>query len=78
MKERTSRLLEFLIVGIGIGMGVTEDILAVWLVSGEAVRITDMWLVLLIALPFAFVSEWVVDHPDFPRHLFPRKKSKDV
>ena len=72
MKERTSRLIEFLIVGIG--MGVTEDVLAVWLVSGEPVRVTDMWLVLLIALPFAFVSEWVVDHPRFPQQLLPGKK----
>ncbi len=72
MKERTSRLLEFLIVGIG--MGVTEDLLAVWFVSGEPVRFGDLWIVLVIALPFAFLSEWVVDHPDFPQHLFPGKK----
>jgi hypothetical protein len=72
MKERTSRLIEFLIVGIG--MGITEDVLAIWLVSGESVALKDMWLVLVIALPFAFISEWVVDHPDFPKHLFPGKK----
>lgn len=72
MKERTSRLLEFLIVGIG--MGVTEDILAVWLVSGNPVKLTDMWLVLVIALPFAFISEWVVDHPNFPWHFLPGNK----
>ncbi len=73
MKERTSRLIEFLIVGIG--MGVTEDILAVWLVSGEPVHLTDMWLVLVIALPFAFISEWVVDHPNFPQHLLSGRKT---
>ena len=73
MKERTSRLIEFLIVGIG--MGITEDVLAVWLVSGEPVHISDLWIVLVIALPFAFVSEWVVDHPDFPQHLLPGKRS---
>jgi hypothetical protein len=72
MKERTARLLEFLVVGIG--MGITEDVLAIWLVSGESVELKDMWLVLTIALPFAFISEWVVDHPDFPKHLLQFKK----
>lgn len=71
MKERTSRLIEFFVVGLA--MGIFEDVMAVWAVSGEPVAWSKMWIVVLIALPFAFISEWVVDHPDFPSHLIPSR-----
>jgi hypothetical protein len=74
MKERTSRLLEFFIVGIA--MGIFEDVLAVWAVTGEKITFSQFWIVFMIALPFAFISEWVVDHPRFPHHFLPFLKSK--
>lgn len=63
VSERTRRTLEFLI--IGIFMGVSEDLLAVWLSTGEPITWSVLWIVIAVAIPFAFISEFVVDHPDF-------------
>jgi len=63
ISERGERLLEFLV--IGLAMGITEDLLAVWLTTGEAITWSVFGIVFAIALPFAFLSEFVVDHPDF-------------
>ena len=60
---RLKRLLEFFI--IGIVFGVTEDMLAV-LIATDATLTTDIVIVVvLIAIPFAILSELIVDHPNF-------------
>ncbi|MCU4924749.1 hypothetical protein OB905_01960 [Halobacteria archaeon AArc-dxtr1] len=60
---RLKRLLEFFV--IGIVFGVTEDILAV-LIATDAELSTDIVIVVvLIAIPFAILSELIVDHPKF-------------
>ena len=63
VSERTRRILEFLV--IGLVMGVTEDLLAVWLTTGEPITWSVFGIVVAVALPFAFLSEYVVDHPEF-------------
>jgi len=63
ISERGERLLEFLV--IGLAMGISEDLLAVWLSTGEAITWSVFGIVFAIALPFAFLSEFVVDHPKF-------------
>ena len=62
------RFLEFIIVGVAMGMA--EDILAVKFATGEPITGQVVWIVLLIALPFAVISEYVVDHPRFWKTLF--------
>lgn len=62
-KKRLGRLLEFLI--IGITMGLVEDLLAVVLTTDAEVTPTMIMLIILIAIPFAVVSELIVDHPQF-------------
>jgi len=57
------RLIEFLI--IGILFGVIEDLLAVMLVTGESVDLRILGIVFSVAIPFAFISEIIVDHPRF-------------
>jgi hypothetical protein len=75
VSERTRRTLEFLV--IGIVMGVSEDLLAVWLSTGEPITWSVLWIVVAVALPFAFISEFVVDHPDFWKNTIGLRLKKD-
>jgi hypothetical protein len=61
--ERLKRLLEFFV--IGIVFGVTEDVLAVVIATDAEVTLEVIGVVVLIAIPFAILSELVVDHPQF-------------
>lgn len=63
IRKRTIRFIEFLL--IGLLMGVFEDALVVYFVTGEKITFHTIWIVFLVALPFAFLSEYVVDHPKF-------------
>ena len=72
MKTKTLRLLEFAIIGVAFGM--VEDLLAVVLVTDEPINLRIIWIVFLITLPFAFVSEFVVDHPKFWKTFFKKRK----
>lgn len=71
-RTRKLRLLEFLL--IGVGMGLAEDLIAVAFATGEPITPRVVWIVLLIAIPFAFLSEIVVDHPRFWEVLWPERK----
>lgn len=62
-KRRIGRLLEFLI--IGITMGLVEDVLAVVMTTDAEVTSEMILLIVLIAVPFAVISELIVDHPKF-------------
>lgn len=66
------RLLEFLIVGVV--MGVIEDLIAIAFATEERIDLRVFWIVLLVAFPFAFVSEVIVDHPRFWEKIFPQKE----
>ncbi|ELY60832.1 hypothetical protein [Natronococcus jeotgali] len=61
--ERLKRVLEFFV--IGIVFGVTEDVLAVLFATDADVTPGVVAVVVLIAIPFALLSEIVVDHPKF-------------
>lgn len=60
---RLKRLLEFFV--IGIIFGVTEDVLAVLIATDAELTFELVGVVVLIAIPFAILSELVVDHPRF-------------
>lgn len=68
LKEKTLRTIEFMVVGVL--MGLVEDLLAVWFATGEAITPDIVLIVFLVALPFAFISAVVVDHPRFWAVLF--------
>jgi len=76
--KRNLRILEFAIAGITMGM--IEDLLAVALTSDTKIDLRVIGIVLLITIPFAFVSEFIVDHPRFWESIFKvhplRKKKK--
>lgn len=59
--------LEFLVFGVVIG--VTEDLLAVWLVTGEHITWSVIGLVVLIAVPFAILGEIIADNINMTKHI---------
>ena len=69
-RQRLIRFLEFLI--IGVVMGLVEDLLAVALATDAEINRDVVLIVLAVAVPFAIVSELVVDHPRFWEVLMPR------
>ncbi|HEY4496839.1 MAG TPA: hypothetical protein VI432_01660 [Candidatus Paceibacterota bacterium] len=70
------RIIEFLV--IGVLMGVIEDILAISLATDSKINPHVIWIVFIVAIPFAFLSEIVVDHPDFWKRIFPDKNKDNV
>ena len=57
---RLGRLLEFFI--IGVVMGIVEDVIAVAISTGASITWKVILVVTLVAIPFAIISELVVDH----------------
>ena len=68
--------LEFLIFGIVIG--VIEDVIAVTVTTGEPITWKIIGIIVVIAIPFAYLGEVVADQIDFTKHLerWFRKKDK--
>lgn len=62
-----NRFLEFLIVGVIFG--VIEDVIAISLATDHAIDFQVILITLLAAIPFAFLSEIVVDHQRFQKFL---------
>jgi len=62
-KKKTLRIIEFLIIGVLFGL--IEDIIAVRAVSNVIIDAKVVLTVLLVAIPFAVISELIVDHPRF-------------
>lgn len=61
--HRLEVFLEFLIFGIVVG--VIEDIIAILLVTGEPLTWRILGVVTMVAIPFAFLGEVIVDRIDF-------------
>ena len=68
------RFLEFLI--IGVFMGVIEDMIAIVFATDAKVEWNVIFVVIIVAIPFAFLSEIVVDHPEFWNKIFNKKSIK--
>jgi len=54
-----SHLLEFFFVGLV--MGITEDMLAIYFATDEQISLETFWVAAAIAIPFAIISEIIVD-----------------
>jgi uncharacterized membrane protein (DUF106 family) len=57
------RFLEFFVVGLILG--VAEDLLAIFLVTGEPIDLRVFIIAFIVAFPFAVFSELIVDHEKF-------------
>ena len=62
-EKRLEVLFEFLVFGVVIG--VIEDLLAVYLTTGQTINWRTIGIVVLIAVPFAILGELVADNVDF-------------
>lgn len=62
-RERLERFLEFLL--IGVAMGVVEDLIAIKLATDAAFDARVLVIVIAVAIPFAAISELIVDRKDF-------------
>jgi len=51
-------------------MGLGEDLLAIFIATDAKIDFSVIWVVLLVAIPFAFISEVVVDNPRFWEKIF--------
>lgn len=60
-------LFEFLVFGIVIG--IIEDLIAVKVATGENITLETVGIVVLIAIPFAFLGEIVADNIDFAEYF---------
>jgi len=74
-KINKARLFEFLIIGILFGLA--EDLLAIFLATDAEINLKVVWVVLAVAVPFAFISEIIVDHPRFWEVMMPRSWRKE-
>ncbi|MDY6774113.1 MAG: hypothetical protein SVS85_02835 [Candidatus Nanohaloarchaea archaeon] len=78
MKRRhVERFLEFLV--IGVALGVVEDAIAVKVATGAEIDAGVIGVIFLVAVPFAALSELVVDRQDFGifRRLAEKVRSDD-
>ncbi|MFB6077092.1 MAG: hypothetical protein ABEK12_03105 [Candidatus Nanohaloarchaea archaeon] len=62
MSTGRARFLEFLV--IGVVAGVAEDLIAVHLATGSPITWQVVGVVVVVAIPFAALSELVVDRED--------------
>lgn len=63
------RLIEFFI--IGVLFGIAEDLLAITIATEGGFEWKYLWVAAIVAVPFAFISEIIVDHPDFWQKILP-------
>lgn len=63
--NRLEIFLEFLI--FGIVMGVVEDVIAITLITGQPITWRAIFIITLVAIPFAALGELIVDRIEFPR-----------
>jgi len=65
MKISKLRLLEFFIVGLLLG--ILEDLIAILLATDATIDLRVIIIAGFVALPFAFISEIIVDQKRFPK-----------
>lgn len=66
MRLNRSALFFLQFLFLGIGLGITEDIIAVYLATGAAITWQIIGLITMVAIPFAAFGELVVDRVDIP------------
>ena len=75
-RKRLIRFMEFFVVGLM--MGISEDLLAIYFATGETITIHIFVIASIVSVPFAFFSELVVDHPDFWPQVLRKLKAKET
>lgn len=76
LAKRIELIIEFAVFGIIVG--VIEDLIAVKFATGEPITMKIVGIVVLITIPFAIISELIVDNIDiagFVHRLLHKKSS---
>lgn len=68
------RLLEFFV--IGLVFGIVEDLLAIHFATDSQITWKTIWIAFLVALPFAVISELIVDMQSFRNYIKKLLKNK--
>ena len=68
------RILEFIVAGIMLDL--IENAIVFKAASGRALAFEEMGTAILVIIPFAILTELVIDHPRFWHRLFRRKGHK--
>lgn len=71
--KKVTRLIEFFL--IGLLLGIIEDIIAIKFATGEPITLKVVIIAALVALPFAIVSELIVDKPKFWEKIIKKLKN---
>lgn len=78
LRKKLEIFFEFLI--FGILMGVTEDLIAIRATTDADFTLRTLWVVTLVAIPFAIFGELIVDKKDeitnFIDQFFQQKREK--
>jgi hypothetical protein len=71
MKKKTAHrigvMIEFFIFGVIIG--ITEDLIAIKFATDAEITWNVIWIVVLVAIPFAILGELVVDNIDMGKYV---------
>lgn len=76
MKKKNGKKLEIFLEFLlfGIVFGVVEDLIAVTIATGERITWHIFVVVVLVAIPFAFIGEVIVDRSSFLYRIAHRMK----
>lgn len=71
-KRRVEVFFEFFVFGILLGL--VEDIIVIKILTNEPITSHILFVIFLVALPFAFIGEYLVDRIDFLKLFHLKKK----
>lgn len=68
------RILEFIVAGVLLDL--IENAVVFKAASGRALALNEVGVAILVIIPFAVLTELVIDHPRFWHRLFRRRGHK--
>lgn len=71
--KKVTRLIEFFL--IGLLLGIVEDLIAIKFATAEPITWKVVLIAALVALPFAIISELIVDKPKFWEKIIEKLKN---
>ena len=62
------RILEFIVAGVLLDL--VENMIVFKVSAGRTLELAEVGVAVLVIIPFAVVSEFIIDHPRFWHRLF--------
>lgn len=66
------RILEFIVAGLILDLA--ENIISIKLTTGAEISLEVFWIALMVVVPFAIITEIIIDHPSFWHKVLRLKK----